>query len=172
MYKIINPKGISLYFVGNGASVIFSGKKSLPVKIRVDSSNGDYTQEDILKIDGFNILDSQIISNRMKELINKYTLQGDIEYIKIKLILDGVILKNDYYAMNIKSTQRVSILTASETDWVPDARYVVKNSQPIHDIFIDSELKFPVLSNSIVDYFNANKLKLTFHKYEILESLE
>ena len=165
MFKIINPEKVRLVFEGNGGSVLFSGKKFLPVKINILSCDGKFDYLMLDSIDGFNILDIQIISETVKDLIITQKDIGDIDFILVKLINDGKILNRNYFALKINNYVEAGCIKATETDWLPDAQYPVKYIDFDFTVLMDKELKFPILCQSIVDLMKNNGAKMSYYQY-------
>lgn len=163
MYKIINPPKVRLVFEGKGVSSLFSKKKTLPILINVIVDNKDL--KDVAAIDGFNILDIQIVSEKIKSILNRNINESEVDFIPVKLIHNGAFINQKYYALDIKKYINIGCLSATNADWMPDAQYPVKNIEVDNLIFLDKELKFPIFSEKMVREINSKNLNITFFKY-------
>ncbi len=167
MQKFVNPEGLIAHFEGGAVSELGRHdpkRHKLPVKLTL---RGQTTSDDLKAIDAFNALDFFIVSADLADAIDTFT-NSQWPRRRAFLFLNGQKLDRDYVVLILNRMVKVGAFKATEADWTPDASYpVVPGALGDFDMALDEELKFPVLSDQLVDALNAKGYSFSSRAYPV-----
>ncbi|MEO1483367.1 MAG: hypothetical protein AAFU77_14765 [Myxococcota bacterium] len=124
-------------------------RHQLPVKVTL---RGKHRIDDVEKVHAFNSLDFFILSNDMADAVDEFT-QCRWPRRRAVVHYNNRKLRAEYCVLVIDRLQKVGTLTAAEADWTPDASYpVAPNALGVGHLALDEELKFPIISDTLVAY--------------------
>ena len=170
MFKIVNPKELSGYFVGNDGTYVFDGpQKDTRRKVRAAFDMSDFLElaYDPFLIDGLNVLDQQIISSDVMRVC-ELEESSDIEIQPVVVEIDSIRLVKGYFIVHPKVEIEAGILDRTQADWVPDARYTIREGVAAPAYFTqDRELGFPLVSPAFVERARKARLNIEFFRYPV-----
>jgi hypothetical protein len=163
--KFVNPKGLIGFFEGSAVEELANtggNPHRLPVKVQLQ---GNPRGIDPAQHDAFNVLDFFILSDELCDFIDRVTNRSWPRR-RAFVFWNGRQLDRAFSVLLVDISKSLGVLKATAADWTPDARYPVKvDALGLDDMALDAELKFPVISNALVDAILSEGFKAQTVEY-------
>ena len=167
MQKLVTPSGMVATFEGSAVYELSAHdpeRHRLPVTVQI---RGNVPRQQLTRWDAFNALDLMIVTSQMAAEIRAFS-DRDWPLRRARVFCQGVQLDKDFVVLIIDVHAPIGVLRATEADWTPDAAYPVRPEARLeHDVALDKELLFPVLSDELVDHLRRAGFAFEARRYPV-----